>query len=146
MTPRFFWTLFCFIIYTIAGVAGCENIFSNLSSFLSILQPFSVACGIGLKVFWMWRTSKRVRRGPRKLVRAIIMPSFISNNLKARIPALRHEQGFSVKRICSILNVRKTLAYEILRHHHTHGVAFDLNARQRGVQHCALTSVDLAFI
>ena len=94
----------------------------------------------------MWRTSKRVRRGPRKLVRAIIMPSFISNDLKARIPALRHEQGFSVKRICSILNVRKTLAYEILRHHHTHGVAFDLNARQRGVRRRALTSVDLAFI
>ena len=58
------------------------------------------------------------------------MPSFISNDLKARIPALCHEQGFSIKRICSILNVRKTLAYEILHHHHTRGVAFDLNARQ----------------
>ena len=93
------------------------------------LQPFSVACGIGLKVFWMWCTSKRVRQGPWKLVHVIIMPSFISNNLKAHIPALHYEQGFSVKRICSTLNVRKTLAYEILCHHHTHGVAFDLNAQ-----------------
>ena len=38
MIPRFFWTLFCFVIYTIAGVAGHENLFSNLSSFLSILS------------------------------------------------------------------------------------------------------------
>ena len=110
------------------------------------LQPFSVGCRIGLKVFWMWYTSKRVRQGPQKLVHAIIMPSFISNNLKARIPDLCHKQGFSVKRICSILNVGKTLAYEILCCHCTHGVAFNLIAHQQGVQHHGLTSVDLAFI
>ena len=94
----------------------------------------------------MCATSKRVRWGPQKLVHVIIMPFFISNDLKVCIHALCHKQGFSVKRICSILNVRKTLAYKILYHHCTCGVAFDLNAWQWGVQCCALTSVNLAFI
>ena len=74
------------------------------------------------------------------------MTPFISNDLKAHIPALHHEHGFSVKKICSVLSVRKTLAYETLHHHCTHGITFDLNTQQRGVQHHALTSVDLAFI
>ena len=39
-------------------------------SSLGVLQPFSVACGIRLNVFWMWRMSKRVRQGPQKLVHA----------------------------------------------------------------------------
>jgi transposase len=74
------------------------------------------------------------------------MPPFISNDLKARIPVLHYEQGFTVNKICSILNIRKTLAYETLRHHRAYGVAFDPNARRRGVQRRALTSTDLAFI
>ena len=94
----------------------------------------------------MWRTSKRVRRGPRKLVRAIIMPSFISNDLKARIPALRHEQASVSREFAAFSMLGKLWLYEILRHHHTHGVAFDLNARQRGVRRRAFKSADLAFI
>ena len=89
---------------------------------------------------------KRVRQGPWKLVCVIshlIMPPFISNDLKAHMPALHYEQGFSVK---SILNVRKIMAYETLHHHCIHGVAFNINGQQQGVQCCALTSVDLAFI
>ena len=74
------------------------------------------------------------------------MPPFISNNLKACIQALHHEHGFSVKRICSILNVTTTLAYETLCHYCTHGIGFDLNAWQWGVWHHDLTSVDLAFM
>ena len=73
------------------------------------------------------------------------MPPLISNDLKARIPALRHEQGFSVKKICQLLNIKKTLAYETLCNHRRYGVTFDVNARQHG-RHRTLTSTDLSFI
>src|SRR5882762_7845199 len=73
------------------------------------------------------------------------MPPLISNDLKARIPALRHEQGFSVKKICQLLNIKKTLAYETLCNHCRYGVTFDVNAQQHG-HHCTLTSTDLSFI
>ena len=73
------------------------------------------------------------------------MPPLISNNLKAHIPALRHEQCLSVKKICHILNIKKTLAYQTLHYHCQHGVTHDVNAQQPG-HHCTLTSMDLSFI
>jgi transposase-like protein len=56
------------------------------------------------------------------------MPPYISNDLKGRIPALHHEQGYSVKNICQLLNIKKTLVYETLKHHRTFGVPYDPNA------------------
>jgi hypothetical protein len=38
MIPRFFWTFFAFVVYTIAGVAGREHFSVILSNFLSILS------------------------------------------------------------------------------------------------------------
>ncbi|OCH95748.1 cytosine-purine permease [Obba rivulosa] len=38
MVPRFFWTLLCFVVYTVAGVAGREHFSTILSNFLSILS------------------------------------------------------------------------------------------------------------
>lgn len=38
MVPRFFWTVLCFVIYTVAGVAGREHFSAILSNFLSILS------------------------------------------------------------------------------------------------------------
>jgi purine-cytosine permease-like protein len=38
MIPRFFWTILCFVIYTVAGVAGREHFSAILSNFLSILS------------------------------------------------------------------------------------------------------------
>jgi transposase len=73
------------------------------------------------------------------------MPASISNDLKARIPALRYEQGFNVKKICQILNIKKTLVYQSLRLHRTLGLAYDPNAR-RGVRRRVLTNTDLSFI
>ena len=113
---------------------------------LQTLQPFSVACGIHLNCFLDVVHVQKVKRTSEAGSCDHLMTPFISNNLKACIHLLHHEHGFSVKRICSILNVRKTLAYETLHHHHTHGITFDLNTQQWGVWHRALTSVDLVFI
>jgi NCS1 nucleoside transporter family len=38
LVPRFFWTFLCFVIYTVAGVAGREHFSAILSNFLSILS------------------------------------------------------------------------------------------------------------
>src|ERR1700676_4632673 len=73
------------------------------------------------------------------------MPPLILNDLKACILALHHEQGFSAKKICQILDIKKTLAYETLHNHRRFGVTFDVNARQHGHHHTH-TSTDLSFI
>ena len=38
MVPRALWTILCFAIYTIAGVAGREHFSTILTNFLSILS------------------------------------------------------------------------------------------------------------
>lgn len=38
MVPRFFWVLFSFVVYTVAGVGGREHFSAILSNFLSILS------------------------------------------------------------------------------------------------------------
>ena len=40
-------------------------------------------------------------------------PHHVSNNLKARIPVM-YKEGFSVKYICHLLGVKKTLIYSVL--------------------------------
>jgi len=91
-----------------------------------------------------------VRKGPR-LGRSYwqsecAMPPYISNDLKGRIPALHYEQGYSIKKICQLLNIKKTLAYKTLKLHRKFGVPYNPHARQQGVcPHC-LTTTDLSFI
>lgn len=48
-------------------------------------------------------------------------PHSVSNDLKARIPVLRYQQGLSVKEICQLLGIKKTLVYKTLQYHHSHG-------------------------
>jgi hypothetical protein len=73
------------------------------------------------------------------------MPPSILNNLKAHILALCHEQGLSVKKICHLLNIKKTLVYQTLHCYHQYGITYNVNVQQHG--HChTLTSTDLLFI
>ena len=74
------------------------------------------------------------------------MPPYISNDLKGRIPALHYEQGYSVKKICQLLNIKKTLAYETLKLHRKFGVPYNPHARQRGLRPRCLTSTDISFV
>jgi transposase len=74
------------------------------------------------------------------------MPPYISNDLKGCIPALHYEQGYSIKRICQLLNIKKTLAYDTLKLHRKFDVPYNPHARQRGLCPRCLTTTDLAFI
>jgi transposase len=48
----------------------------------------------------------------------------VSRDLKARIPVLFHHQGFNVKEICGLLDIKKSLVYYTLRYAHTYGVPY----------------------
>ena len=74
------------------------------------------------------------------------MPPFILQVLKSQIPALHYEHRYSIVKICSLLNIKKTLADKTLHHHCAFGIVFDLHAWQWGVWPCHLTTTDHSFI
>ena len=69
----------------------------------------------------------------------------VLREIKARIPALHYELGFSVKKICTLLDIRKTLAYQTLKLHRSYGTTVDPNVQQRGRRR-KLTTTDHSFI
>ncbi len=68
----------------------------------------------------------------------------ISKDLKARIPILR-QQGYNVKKIGSLLGIKKTLIYRFLAHVHHHGVPYNPHAYKFG-HHRTLLHKDLKLI
>ncbi|KIM73480.1 hypothetical protein PILCRDRAFT_93049 [Piloderma croceum F 1598] len=71
--------------------------------------------------------------------------SKVSKDVRARIPALHYEFGYDVKKICRLLDIKKSLAYKTLKLHRSHGITAEPRTRQRG-RHCKLTTVDQIFI
>ena len=69
----------------------------------------------------------------------------VSLDLKAHIPVLRYSAGYSVKEICGILGIRKSLVYQTLRYHTIHGLCYNPNTRKCG-QHRKLISTVINFI
>jgi len=69
----------------------------------------------------------------------------VSLDLKACIPFLRYSAGYSVKEICGILGIRKSLVYQTLQYYAVHGVCYNPNTHKRG-RHWKLTSIDINFI
>jgi transposase len=72
-------------------------------------------------------------------------PHQISHDLKARIPVLRLEFRFSVKEICKILDICKSLVYTTLQYYNLHSTSFNPHA-QSTFGWRKLTQVDLALI
>jgi transposase len=72
-------------------------------------------------------------------------PRSISKDLKDPVPVLFHGQGCSVKEICHLLGVKKSMVYAVLKNHRLIGTTTNINARRRG-QHRILDSSDLEFI
>jgi transposase len=73
------------------------------------------------------------------------MAPHVSRDLKARIPALHYEHGFPVRKICAILNIKKTLVYSTLQLHRSYGVTHNIHA-QKHQRRRNLSSIDLLFI
>lgn len=72
-------------------------------------------------------------------------PHSVSRDLKARIPILRYEQGLSVKKICDLLGIKKSLVYKTLTYSRTFGVHYNPNVRNTGCRR-RLSPTDITFI
>ena len=72
-------------------------------------------------------------------------PHIVSNDIKARIPILHYNLGYSVKEIGRVLGVKKSLVYKTLYFHRAHGLTFNpYSARQIHQRHLSFT--DISFI
>jgi len=69
----------------------------------------------------------------------------VSRDMKARIPVLFFQQGFKVKEICGLLDLKKTLVYRTLSYSRTYGVPYNHHAHRHG-QKRKLSQGDLKFI
>ncbi|KAF8162142.1 hypothetical protein BJ912DRAFT_824107, partial [Pholiota molesta] len=72
-------------------------------------------------------------------------PRTVSQDLKDRIPVLYYEQDLTVKEICAILGVRKSLVYKTLSYTLIYGVPYNPHTRSRG-RHRVLLRNDIKFI
>jgi transposase len=74
------------------------------------------------------------------------MPSrSVSHDIKAQIPVLVHEQGFIVKEVCDLLDVKKTLVYRTLRYARMYGIPYNPHGHKPGRKRI-LTQGDVKFI
>ena len=72
-------------------------------------------------------------------------PHSVSRDIKARILILRYNLGYSVKEIGEVLGIKKSLIYNTLHLHQTHGLTYNPHsAWQSHRQH--LMSMDILFI
>ena len=76
---------------------------------------------------------------------ATIMPRH-SQDLKACIPILFYKQHFTVKEICKILGIQKTLVYSSLMCFWTYGIAHNPHTLRRTGRQRLLSSTDIKFI
>jgi transposase len=76
----------------------------------------------------------------------LTMPPFnISHDLKAQIPILHHNLGYSVKEIKMVLGIKKSLIYKTLYFYRVHGLTYNPYITQLN-HHQHLTSIDVSFI
>ena len=59
-------------------------------------------------------------------------PHTVSNDIKARIAVLFYQQDYSVKEICGILGIKKSLAYKTLAYARTYGVPYNPHSHRTG--------------
>jgi transposase len=69
----------------------------------------------------------------------------VLHDLKAQIPVLYYEQNFTVKEICGIFGIKKSLTYSTLKSYQLTQQTYNPCAQQSG-QHCSLITIDLKFI
>ncbi|KZP14063.1 hypothetical protein FIBSPDRAFT_705616, partial [Athelia psychrophila] len=73
-------------------------------------------------------------------------PYHISCDLKARIPVMCYQLAYSVKEICEVLGVKKSLIYQVLQCHRVHHGAVTPPGRRKAGRCRLLTSTDISFI
>jgi hypothetical protein len=82
----------------------------------------------------------------RSLVIICYMPTHIvSKDMKAQIPILFYQQGFNIKEICGLFDLKKTLVYRTLSYIRIYDVLFNSHAYRPGHK-CMLSQGNLKFL
>ena len=74
-----------------------------------------------------------------------MLPHTVSHDIKAQIPILHHNLGYSVKEIERVLGIKKSLVYKTFFFHCAHGLTYNPHAAQQYC-HRHLTSMNISFI
>ena len=121
-------------------------------SFLRLTYCF-ISCSFDGNHSIVWQRSWIHWKGPQKFYvhcecETLVYLVYICHCLYCMTwsPALHYEQGYSVAKICLLLNIKKTLVYKTLQHHCAFGIAFDPHSQWWGVCHRHLTTTDHSFI
>jgi transposase len=72
-------------------------------------------------------------------------PRTVSQDLKACIPVLYYKQNFTIKEICGLLGIKKSLTYKTLSYSSTYGVPYNPHARTGGRRQ-VLNREDIKFV
>jgi len=72
-------------------------------------------------------------------------PHSVSHDIKARIPILHYNLGYSVKEIEEVLGIKKSLIYNTLYFHRAHGLTYNPHSSWQS-RRWHLTSMDISFI
>ena len=77
----------------------------------------------------------------------LTMPSYtVSYDIKAQVPILHYNLGYSVKEIVKVLGVKKSLIYKTLFFHQIYGLTHNPHSTQQSHHHWHLTAIDISFI
>ena len=63
--------------------------------------------------------------------RLTMPPHSVSRDIKAQISILRYNVGYSVKEIGEVLGIKKSLIYNTLHLHRTHGLTYNPHSAQQ---------------
>jgi transposase len=130
------------------GYHNTDDIVTSYNQFTALFKIMRNRCKRFLCATIATRTPGRNRSFRRVVLTTPLTtmpPRSVSLDLKARIPILRYLHGFSIKDICEVLGIKKSLAYKTLQFHHTHGTTHNPYARRRGRRR-QLDSTDVSFI
>ena len=111
--------------------------------FAECLQLFSYVCGIAV-CFFQWHVTVHEFDSVSHIVYLFLMPP-ISHDLKAQITSLFYEQHFTVKKICIVMGVKKSLVYKTLQYFNVYGVPYNPHAHKSG-RPWKLSTLDIKFI
>ena len=73
-------------------------------------------------------------------------PYTVSHDIKARVPILHYNLGYSVKEIVKVLGVKKSLIYKTLFFHWIYGLTYNPHSTQQSHRRRHLTAIDISFI
>ena len=107
-------------------------------------KKLSITIWLSFVITWLQPPWRKSASGG-SLVASTMPTHLVSNDMKARIPVLFHQQGFNVKEICHLLDLKKSIIYRTLRYARAYGVPYNPHSHQPGRKRI-LSQGDVKFV